>query len=222
MNYIFISGPIRPNIEKVKTVIKNNRSQFPNSKIFFSTWKISEDISEIKQLVDYFIETEEPNNDFIYKTISGRTYQQISHGGLEHWTLSFYKMFYGIQVLFSYIEENNLEIPNKVIRTRSDLMISFNEDYIKQIMIDSDSYFVYDRINSGVNFCDLFGVSSFDNMKKVWYYKDLSLLNNDLKSVWNIEELIKKRSSSLNLSYLDKSKIIDFYIFKPDFLQKLE
>lgn len=222
MNYIFISGPIRPNIEKVKTVIKNNRLQFPNSKIFFSTWKISEDISEIKKLVDYFIETEEPNNDFIYKTISGRTYQQIYHGGLEHWTLSFYKMFYGIQVLFSYIEENNLEIPNKVIRTRSDLMISFSDDYINQIMIDSDSYFVYNRINSGVNFCDLFGVSNFENMKKVWYYKDLSSLNDDLKSVWNIEELIKKRSSGLNLSFLNKSKIIDFYIFKPDFLQKIE
>jgi hypothetical protein len=224
MNYVFISGPIRPNVDRVIEVIKNKRMQFEDSKIFFSTWKNNSDNLEIRNLVDYFIEDDEPTDEFIFNSIDSRTYQQTQHGGLEHWTLSFYKMFYGIKNIFSFIEKNNLKIPEKVIRTRSDLIISFDKNYLSEILNDSDSYFVYDRLNSGANFCDVFGISNFENMKKVWFYDDFKHLNDDLQCVWNIEELIKQRThkNNLKISYFDKSKINDFYIFKNDFLQILE
>lgn len=216
---LFISGPIRPSCDDVIKVISNLKNQFPNSIIFFSTWKSNPENIKIKEFVNYFIETEEPTDEFIYNNITNKTKQQLSQPDLYKWTLSFYKMFYGLKRIFDFINESKIQIGDNelCLRIRSDIIIEFNNGYINTIINNmTNQYFVDNRRNSGVSFDDCFCITDFSNMKKVWYYENIMKLNDDLKLSWNIEDLVKRKVTKENIDilYVDKNYLKNFFVLR--------
>jgi hypothetical protein len=162
---ILISGPLRPTVDTTLYCIENIKEQFPEATLYLSTWSGQEHIERVKNIVDYYIETDEPTPN----ELSSNKFNNFSH-------VSFYnyqRMFIGINRLFDFIDAGKLiDEKDIVIRLRTDAFVKIEENTIDIIKITdfSNLYLLNLRHTSGVKFCDWFGISSYRNMKLTWKY----------------------------------------------------
>lgn len=225
---IFLTGPLRPNIDSFFLNLENIRKNFPGCQIFLATWKYIEDvvisemeIQKLKDAVEYLLILDEPKNDDINDLIKARTRQQSSLP-LDHAfnilaTYNIYKMFFAIEKLVEYLEQKKLlKDDDFVVRYRTDLYLDLGVNNISDI----NTYYLYNR-DSNNSFDDWFSVSSYNNFKKVWQFKNLKEYETYLSKSWNAEDIIRNKilDNKINHSYLDINEaylIRDPKIWKTD------
>lgn len=161
---ILVSGPLRPTVESTLECVENMKQQFPEAKVYLSTWSGQQDVERVKDIVDYYIETDEPKDEEL-----SSNFNSFSHTAFRNYQ----KMFVGINRLFDFIDENKLiQEEDVVIRLRTDAFVKIEEktiDIIRQTNF-SNLYLLNNRHTSGVSFCDWFAISSYRNMKTIWKY----------------------------------------------------
>jgi hypothetical protein len=209
---IFLTGPLRPNIDLFSKNLENIKKNFPNCKVFLSTWKsiegllISEsDIQLLRDSVNHLLILDEPKNEEVNNLIKSKTIQQLSLPIDDAFnilaTYNIYKMFFGIKKLVEYVEEKKLlKDDDFVVRYRTDLYLDLGVN----VFSDINTYYLYNR-DSNNSFDDWFSVSSYNNFKKVWYFKNLEEYEKYLSKSWNAEDIIKNKvlDNKINHSYLD-------------------
>ncbi len=220
---IFISGPIRPTKNSVIECVKNAREQFPNSEIYLSVWDSnyengsqyeSEELKELSSLVEHFILSTEPSDDFIRENIINVSYK--GNSTVQHlmtnttWGHSaiygIYRSHVGLKKIFDYIEENNLCKEDDIcVRYRTDLIVKFSGNHISEISEEAkNNYLVYNSLCSGVNFNDWFAISNYKNMKTAWYFPKIE----DVRNV-EFDNYLHKISKSYNAESIIKNNLLD-------------
>lgn len=232
---IILSGPLRPSIEHFLENVKNIKSNFPNCRIFLSTWKTyksggtlnrlddpsidikDDDIKSIESVVDYLLLLDEPSNNEIDNIVDVKTKQQSSFPVNDEWnilsTYNIYKMFWGIKKMVEFIDDNKiLKQDDIVVRYRTDLHLNINIDEIK----DKNIYYLISRESSGVSFDDWFSISNYNNFKKVWYFENIDEYKKYILISWNVEDIIKNRviNNDINYKYLEKCS--EVYLVRND------
>lgn len=219
--HLLFSGPIRPNIECVKYVYNKYNTQFKefdnlNIITYLSTWKtdnISEE--ELKMLFEHVVIEDEASNEYIYSIITERTIQQRQNRDLESWTLGLYKQFQGIKNLIKYINNKNLIQNNEIVlRIRLDMVFEVDkiiwEQMFNTLHVRSNIYYVNFLTGCG-NYSDWFGVTTYENLKKIWYFNGLHEFNTYIKNSYNVEYIVKNRATankiiSINIKTLSSNK----------------
>lgn len=215
---IFISGPIRPTKNSVIDCIKNAREQFPDSEIFLSVWNSDyetggcyekEHLEDMSSLVDHFILSEEPSDDFIKDNIinCSKVKHLMTNTTWGHTAIfGIYRSHVGLKKIFDYIEDNNLCKDEDIcVRYRTDLIVKFSGDHITEISEEAtNKYLVYKSLCSGVSFNDWFGISNYKNMKTAWYFLNIE----DTTSV-EFNNYLNKVSSSYNAESIIKNNLTD-------------
>lgn len=221
-----MSGPIRPNMNQVIFNLKELKKNIDDSRVFFSTWgeKNENTFIELNKYVDYLFVNNEPSDDFILE----RTRSTIPNGDktIQYRQLNLppnvniFRMFLGKKYIFDFVEKNNILQPNDLcVRTRTDILIIFKKDsdcFLKNMDI-SDKYYTNYWGGSGVGITDWFAISSYKNIKNIWYYPSLDELNseylkkynNDVYNSWNPESIIKNNIIKNNLKILDISNLLE-------------
>lgn len=214
---IFLTGPLRPNINSFFLNLENIRKNFPGCQIFLATWEYIEDvvISEIevqklKDVVDHLLIIQEPKNDYISELIKARTRQQSSLPVDDTFnilaTYNIYKMFFAIEKLVEYVDQKEiLKDDDIVVRHRTDLYIDL---YIEEFK-DINSYYLYNRESSGVSFDDWFSICSYNNFKKVWLFNSTEEYENYLSKSWNAEDIVKNKvlDNKIKFIYLNIKEV---------------
>ena len=197
---IFMTGPIRPSKESTIRCIDNIRRQFKDCEIFLSTWKTSEKIEEIRDRVDYLIESEEPSIEEFFST-----------SGIS--SINSYRMVYGMSKIFDFIEEKNMNLDGEIIiRTRTDLFVDFNSE-IESIIDESDIdfYVAYDQMFSGASFSDWIGISKYEYMKAAWYYSSdengKAKFKSDFTASYNPENMVKRNLNDRGIKIVHFEKV---------------
>ena len=162
--YILISGPLRPTVDTTLYCIENIKEQFPDATLYLSTWSGQENIEKVRNIVDYYIETDEPTPDEL-----SNKFNNFSHVAFHNYQ----RMFVGINRLFDFIDDRKLiDEKDIVIRLRTDAFVKIEQNTIDIIKNTdfSNLYLLNCRYTSGVEFCDWFSISSYRNMKLTWKY----------------------------------------------------
>jgi len=200
--HIFMTGPIRPSLEFVIDNIQSIKILFGNVVTHLLYWKTNntDDEIQLKKYFDHVYPVSEPPDDEIYEKITCRSGQQRHHKTLEHWTLSMYRMFYGIRKLIQASKIDNSDI---IIRVRTDLHF----DIVKNITnilknIQQNAYYFCPRANGG-NACDWFSISDFQTFKSVWYFKNDSTYNEAISNAWNAELLLVDNAKNYDIKMID-------------------
>lgn len=230
---IIISGPIRPSISHFLRNIQNIRENFTNCKIYLCTWKTyksggtldrqddpsieikDDDTNNLKLAVDYLLLLDEPSNDEIDSLVNAKTRQQSMLPINDEFSIlskyNIYKMFWSIKKIIDFIDDNNLISPDEVtIRYRTDLHLNIDMNEIT----DLNNYYLINRISSGVNFDDWFGISKYDNIKKIWYFNDIEEYNTYVSSSWNAEDIVKNKVIRNNIQYKYLDSCSDVYLIR--------
>jgi hypothetical protein len=214
---IFLTGPLRPNIDSFSKNLKNIRKNFPGCQIFLATWKYIEDVviteievQKLKDVIDHLLIIDEPKDDDISSLIKAKTRQQSNLPVDDAFnilaTYNIYKMFFAIKKLVEYVDQKEiLKNCDIVVRHRTDLYIDLDIEVFKDI----NSYYLYNRESSGVSFDDWFSISSYDNFKKVWYFNNTEEYENYLSKSWNAEDIIKNKvlDNKINYVYLNIKEV---------------
>jgi hypothetical protein len=209
---IFLTGPLRPNIDSFFLNLENIRKNFPGCQIFLSTWKYIEDVlisevevQKLKDAVEYLLILDEPKNEEVNNLVKSKTIQQSSLPSDDAFnilaTYNIYKMFFAIKKLVEYVEQKKLlKDDDFVVRYRTDLYLDLGVNKISDI----NTYYLYNR-DSNNSFDDWFSVSSYNNFKKVWHFKNLEEYETYLSKSWNAEDIIRNKilDNKINHSYLD-------------------
>ena len=113
--YILISGPLRPTVDTTLYCIENIKEQFPDATLYLSTWSGQENIEKVRNIVDYYIETDEPTPDEL-----SNKFNNFSHVAFHNYQ----RMFVGINRLFDFIDDRKLiDEKDIVIRLRTDAFV---------------------------------------------------------------------------------------------------
>jgi len=207
---VFMSGPLRPNVQSVINNIQSIKSQLKNCEIYLLTWA-GQSTENIRDYVDYFFEVQEPSLEFINKHVTARTKQQRElNGQLESWTYSIYKMVQGVRLL---CELSDCKEEDVVIRIRTDSFFLFKPGILQQLVENVENkYIVRNRKSSGCGFDDWFGITKFKNLRDIWTILDY---NQNIYSAWNAEGLIFSRLKQYNIPihFFDTS-IVDCYLLR--------
>ena len=139
----------------------------------------------------------EVDNDYIFKNITGRTKQQRTLKTLEHWTVSIYKMYYGVRKIIDAVNINDNDI---VIRIRTDLQLNLIKDFVFDIK--PNTYYFCPRVSGG-NSCDYFGICDFVTFKRMWYYKDDATYNNAISNTWCAEMVLLDNARTHGIRLID-------------------
>lgn len=185
-----MTGPIRPSLEYVITLITSMKTALPDSISHIAYWKTTDsDYTTLTKHFDVVHPLDEPSDEFIYKTVTKRTQQQLElNGQIDHWTLSMYKMYYGIRQLvnLSTISDND-----PVIRVRTDICFLDNTERNIPIVVDRiiPNTFYYTPMPA-CGECDWFAVSSFDVYKKSYYIPNDIRYNQLIHESYNSETVL--------------------------------
>jgi hypothetical protein len=177
----------------------------------------------LKLLFDHVTIQDEPINEYIYNVITERTIQQRQQGDLESWTGGIYKMFKGISNLLEYIDEYNLIQNDEIaLRIRLDMIIELNQNIweliFNNLLTNHNEYYV-NFVRGCANYSDWFGITSYNNLKKIWYFDNLNILNNYIKNSYCSEKLIENRCThnnikSINIKNISYSKPNNYVVRK--------
>lgn len=212
--HLLITGPIRPNINYINYIIHYFKQMIHNNVIvFLCYWKDKNIDKNMIKNVDYIFEEEEPNDDEIFKEITGRTIQQRQlNPKIEHWTPRIYKMFHGIKKMIHYIDNNSLIQDNDIVlRIRTDLFVEECDYKIFNILlqnIKNDTF--YNKFRGHT--CDWFSISTYNVFKKIWYIKNNSDYNIIINKLFNAEAIITYKSKINNIHLMNLGKIIKLCI----------
>jgi hypothetical protein len=214
--HFLITGPIRPNIKYINKLITDIKEMFIHHtiKIYLCYWCNETIDKNLIKNVDYLFPENEPKDDYIYENVKKRTIQQKQiHPNIEHWTVSIYKMFYGIKKLVNNIDNNSLiNDDDIVLKFRTDLYIqNINLSLLNNLLnnINKNSYYFCPR-SSGGNSCDWFGFSSYKIFKKIWFIKDNKEYNDTIENLWNAENIVLYKSKLFNIKLVDVNSIFKF------------
>jgi hypothetical protein len=230
---IIISGPLRPSISQFLHNLENIRSNFTDCKIYLSTWKSyksggtmnreddptleinNDEIRLLQKKVDCLLLLDEPTIEEIDNIVYVKTKQQSALPSDHAFNIlakyNIYKMFFGIKKIIDFIDENNLISSDEiVVRYRTDLHLNININEI----IDIDKYYLIDRKSSGVSFDDWFGISKYENIKKIWYFENIEEYNKYVLASWNAEEIVKNKVINNNIDYKYLESCSDVYLLR--------
>lgn len=202
--HLFMTGPLRPNMDFIVTNIATMKSLFGNVVTHILYWETGpEDEAKLRTLFDYVYPIQEPTDAEIYAKITGRFGQQSAIKTIEHWTLSWYKLFYGIRTL---IDASTIDDTDVVIRVRTDLhMDRFDSSVLKYI--HPNTYYFCPRINGG-NACDWFGIARYATFKKIWYFETDTVYNEVIPKSWNAELLLKDMARTAAIHVFDINQYV--------------
>lgn len=203
---ILMSGPIRPSEEAVLSVIASIRRQFPESRLFLSTWTES---AAIRAAVDVMHVTPEPSDADILRCVTQRTIQHRQLAlpdTIPGGPISTYKMMYGVQCVCS-LAAPFLTDSDRVLRIRTDSMLELDPDYLQTILASPPEYLA----KKGDGF-DWFAFTTFGALKQTWCFNDIQEFNRELGASWNPENLIVRRVPGRS-TFLDPTRM-DAYILR--------
>jgi hypothetical protein len=119
---ILMSGPIRPSVAIVLENIASLRRQFPESRIFLSTWTENADV---RAAVDVYEACPEPPVEDIRRAIP---YVTSAHVGLPDThnggRVNMYRMIYGVERVCA-LARSHISDSDLVIRIRTDAQRPF-------------------------------------------------------------------------------------------------
>jgi len=204
-----MSGPIRPSIADVLTCLRTLKSQLPPCKVWFSTWETDVSLDEIRKEVDVLIVKPEPT------AVPDALTREAGYfpGPCKGYNVRIFKMFCGIENIFASATCKNSDI---VIRIRSDVMVKFDGDHLKEMLeAAKNGYVVRQRKTSMCAFDDWFGISTFANMKNVWCFGSMREFEKHMNASWNAEKMVKRKvqQHGIPIIGLDESRI-DFYTLR--------
>lgn len=194
--HILMTGSIRPSLQYVIDSITNIKTIFPNAITHILYWDTTESDKEIlMRHFDNVYPCKEPCDTDIYTNITSRTKQQVALKTIEHWTITIYKMFYGVRKI---IDSINIDDNDIIIRIRTDIQLNQIKEFPLNI-IPNHYYFCPRR--SGGNSCDYFGICDFNTFKRMWYYKDDNTYNKAISKSWCAETVLldNARTNIVNL-----------------------
>lgn len=204
--HILMTGPVRPSCDSLLGVIESLRYQFPTSVISLLTWTTPHSL-RLRDVVDHFFETSEPEDREISRQISARTIQQRQLGLPEGTKHSLYKMMYGVQCICQavapYVRDDDI-----VLRIRTDSMLLIEPDYVTQLMSQAPTFYI-SRYGDGF---DWFGLTTFQTLKQVWCFSSLSDYSEHVFRSWNPEELVRRRIH-VPIIYFDQSRT-EYYLLR--------
>lgn len=203
---ILMSGPIRPDETSVLQVIASLRRQFPDSRIYLSTWTEN---PTIRAAVDVYQAVSEPTDDEIRRAVPTTTRQHVELG-LPDTTpggrLSTYRMIYGVQSVCE-LASPFLKDTDRVLRIRTDSMLELDPAY-RQLLLEAPPAYLAKK---GDGF-DWFAFTTFGLLKQTWCFRDLSHFTRELARAWNPEVLLRQRVP-VAITYLDPTRT-DAYILR--------
>lgn len=203
---VLMSGPIRPSVEAVLSVIASVRKQFPSARLYLSTWT---DAPAIRAAVDVYSWTPEPSTEDIQRAVRVRTVQHEqlnlpddTPGG----KLALYKMIYGVQCVC--LLASDLTDTDRVVRIRTDSIVDIAPDYLPELLALPPTTYITKR-GDGL---DWFALTTFATLKRTWMFPSLDAYTRAVETAWNPESLISRRIPT-PIVYLDPTRV-DTYILR--------
>ena len=204
---IFMSGPIRPSEYSVRKAIYAIRSEFPDGILYLCVWKTTEDTTELREIVDHYVEVDEPIFEDVKRqiTVSTLTDNRPDCAPVG-WPIQCYKMMLGVNTLCDYAQAEDNDI---IVRVRTDSVFRFRESVHRQIMNSvPHGYITWFAGMSGVNFTDWFAIATYENFKKGWRFANMEEYNVLLENRYNPEDVVKANllRNGVHIIPLDMSK----------------
>ena len=215
--HILLIGPIRPNMNYILDLLKRLKNDIPNIITHISFWKTNEsDKNILIDNFDFVYENEEPLLEDCIKKINS-FYKQIFYEKVGlNCIINVYKTFVNMHYFFNK-SYNNIGEQDILFRFRTDNFYQIIDknlfvnliNYINQF---PKNYYMVRRSDSWNGCCDWAGISTYENIKKVWDFPDIvngaNDFNNLIRTVYNPESLILKKIKINKINIVEINNIM--------------